>query len=174
MLLSEFLVLKQRRRCAHLRYLGSREFLKVSGNQVTTFVLIMAVLIPLSFTHQTLISCSSGITMLAILGSTSDEHDSQSCLLLCADGCGHGITVGLSSSLGLAVPHLCRTLFSTSNHIVLMPAVALVGAALALFCNLIARMPGFEGALPINSVTALIGAPIVSVLFGKRRNEINS
>ena len=52
-----------------------------------------------------------------------------------------------------------------------MPAVTLTGGALALLCNLIARMPGYEGALPINSVTALIGAPIViSVLFGKRKS----
>ena len=74
--------------------------------------------------------------------------------------------------IGLAVPHLCRTIFATSNHLTLMPAVTLVGALLALCCNLIARMPGMEGALPINSVTALIGAPIVIwVLFDKRRRE---
>ena len=40
--------------------------------------------------------------------------------------------------------------------------------------NLIARMPGFEGALPVNSVTALVGAPVVaSVLFRKRKGELN-
>ena len=55
-----------------------------------------------------------------------------------------------------------------------MPGTLLVGAALALVCNLIARMPGFEGALPVNSVTALVGAPVVaSVLFNKRKGEIN-
>ena len=76
--------------------------------------------------------------------------------------------------LGLAVPHLCRILFQTSDHRILMPASILMGAALALICNLIARMPGFEGALPVNSVTALIGAPIVaSVLFRKRKSELN-
>mgnify|MGYP003188159695 CR=1 FL=1 len=49
----------------------------------------------------------------------------------------------------------------------------LVGASLALVCNLIARMPGFEGALPVNSVTALVGAPVVaSVLFRKRKGEL--
>ncbi len=49
----------------------------------------------------------------------------------------------------------------------------LAGASLALLCNLIARLPGFEGALPVNSVTALIGAPVVMwVLFNKRRNEV--
>ena len=70
------------------------------------------------------------------------------------------------------MPHLCRTIFATSNHRILMPAVTLVGALLALICSVIARMPGFEGALPINSVTALIGAPIVIwVLFSRRRGE---
>lgn len=47
--------------------------------------------------------------------------------------------------LGLAVPHLCRALFRTSDHRILMPSSLLVGAAMALLCNLIARMPGFEG-----------------------------
>ena len=55
----------------------------------------------------------------------------------------------------------------------MMPATMLAGAALALLCNFIARMPGFEGALPVNSVTALVGAPVViSVLFKKRKNKI--
>lgn len=76
--------------------------------------------------------------------------------------------------LGLAVPHLCRILFATSDHRTLLPSVALCGSALALFCNLIARMPGFEGALPINSVTALIGAPIaISILLKKRRGDLS-
>ena len=49
----------------------------------------------------------------------------------------------------------------------------LCGAVLALFCNLIARMPGFEGALPVNSVTALVGAPVIAaILFGRRKNEV--
>lgn len=56
--------------------------------------------------------------------------------------------------LGLAVPHLCRTIFQTSDHRVLMPASMLVGLP-GITCNLIARLPGFEGALPVNSVTAL-------------------
>jgi iron complex transport system permease protein len=72
--------------------------------------------------------------------------------------------------LGLAVPHICRGLFRTSDHTVLIPACILAGAALALACNLIARLPGFEGALPVNSVTALVGAPVViGVLLKKHR-----
>ena len=75
--------------------------------------------------------------------------------------------------IGLAVPHLARAIFRTSDHRILMPATMLCGAALALVCNLIARMPGFEGALPVNSVTALVGAPVIAaVLFGRRKDEI--
>ena len=75
--------------------------------------------------------------------------------------------------IGLAVPHLARAIFKTSDHKILMPATMLCGAALALVCNLIARMPGFEGALPVNSVTALVGAPVIAaVLFGRRNDEI--
>ena len=71
--------------------------------------------------------------------------------------------------IGLAVPHLARGLFRTSDHRVLMPATMLSGAVLALLCNLIARMPGFEGALPVNSVTALVGAPVVAAILFRRK-----
>jgi iron complex transport system permease protein len=73
--------------------------------------------------------------------------------------------------IGLAVPHLARALFRTSDHRLLLPATALCGAALALVCNLIARMPGCEGALPVNSVTALVGAPVIAVVLFRRRKD---
>ena len=72
--------------------------------------------------------------------------------------------------LGLAVPHLCRGLFGSSDHRVLLPGCMVVGAALSLLCNIMARMPGFEGVLPINSVAALIGAPIVCWVLFKKKN----
>ena len=72
--------------------------------------------------------------------------------------------------LGLAVPHIARFLFKSSDHKLLIPATAFIGMDLALFCNLIARLPSFEGNLPINSVTALIGAPIVLwVIFHRQK-----
>jgi len=72
--------------------------------------------------------------------------------------------------LGLAVPHIARFLFRSSDHKLLIPATAFIGMDLALFCNLIARLPSFEGNLPINSVTALVGAPIVLwVIFHRQR-----
>ena len=76
--------------------------------------------------------------------------------------------------LGLAVPHIARFLFKSSDHKLLIPATAFLGMDLALFCNLIARLPSFEGNLPINSVTALIGSPIVLwVIFHRQRFSQN-
>ncbi len=63
--------------------------------------------------------------------------------------------------LGVAVPHLCRGLFATSDHRVLAPAVVLAGAALALAADLISQLPGSALTLPLNTITALIGAPVV-------------
>ncbi len=72
--------------------------------------------------------------------------------------------------LGLAVPHIARFLFKSSDHKLLIPATAFLGMDLALFCNLIARLPSFESKLPVNSVTALIGAPIVLwVIFHRQK-----
>lgn len=69
--------------------------------------------------------------------------------------------------IGLAVPHIARFLFKSSDHRLLIPMTMLIGMDLALFCNVIARMPGFEGNLPINAVTAFIGAPIVIAVIIK-------
>lgn len=154
---------------------GLGSFARVSGNQVTVFICIMAVLLPLSFLLiKTLNLLLLGDAYARNLGLNIKRARLQ--VIACS-----GVLVAIVTAycgpitfLGLAVPHLCRGLFRSSDHRVLMPASLLVGAALALLCNLIARMPGFEGALPVNSVTALVGAPVVvSVLFKKRRNDMN-
>ena len=72
--------------------------------------------------------------------------------------------------LGVAVPHLCRALFNTSDHRVLLPACVLLGGMLALAADLVARLPGSEATLPLNAVTALIGAPVVTWIILRRRN----
>lgn len=154
---------------------GLGSFARVSGDQMLLFVTLMTLLIPLSFL---LIKTMN----LLLLGSNYARnlglniHRARLLVILSA-----GILVAIVTAycgpimfIGLAVPHLARTLFRSSDHRVLMPATVLIGATLALACNLIARMPGFEGALPLNSVTALIGAPVVaSVLFRKRKEEMN-
>ncbi|MEE4378600.1 MAG: iron ABC transporter permease [Candidatus Competibacteraceae bacterium] len=63
--------------------------------------------------------------------------------------------------LGIAVPHLCRALFRTADHRVLLPACLLLGGLLALLADCVARLPGSDISLPLNAVTALIGAPTV-------------
>ena len=71
--------------------------------------------------------------------------------------------------VGLAMPHIARFLFKSSDHRLLIPATMLIGMDMALFCNLIARMPGFDGNLPINAVTAFIGAPVVISVIMKSK-----
>ena len=71
--------------------------------------------------------------------------------------------------LGVAVPHLCRALFNTSDHRVLLPACLLSGGMLALAADLLARLPGSQATLPLNAVTALIGAPVVTWIILSRR-----
>lgn len=71
--------------------------------------------------------------------------------------------------LGLAIPHLTRFVFKTSDHRILIPGTMVIGMTVSLLCNLVARVPGFEGNLPINAVTAFIGAPIVIWVILRRR-----
>lgn len=154
---------------------GLGSFARVSGNQMTLFVSIMLVLLPVSFLLvKTLNLLLLGDAYARNLGLNIKRARLH--VITCS-----GVLVAIVTAycgpiifLGLAVPHLCRSLFRTSDHRILMPASLLMGGAMALVCNLIARMPGFEGALPVNSVTALVGAPVViSVLFNKRRNDLN-
>ncbi len=73
--------------------------------------------------------------------------------------------------IGVAVPHLARGLFATSDHRVLMPGTALLGALVALVADLLAQLPGSESVLPLNAVTALVGAPVIAVVVLRRRFE---
>ena len=80
---------------------------------------------------------------------------------------------GPISFLGIAVPHLCRGLLATSDHRVLVPAVVLMGGAVALMAQIVALLPGSAGVLPLNAVTSLLGAPVVvAVLFRNRRGVL--
>jgi len=74
--------------------------------------------------------------------------------------------------VGLAVPHIARFLFKSSDHRLLIPMTMLIGMDLTLFCNMIARMPGFDGNLPINAVTAFIGAPVVIAVILKGNKKL--
>lgn len=151
---------------------GLGSFARVSGGETTVFIILMCCLLPFSF----LLIKSLNLMLLGDAYARNlglDTRRARLQVIVCS-----GVLVAVVTAycgpivfLGLAVPHLCRGLFRTSNHAVLLPASLLAGAALALLCNLIARLPGFEGALPVNSVTALIGAPVVMwVLFRKQKS----
>lgn len=71
--------------------------------------------------------------------------------------------------VGLAVPHLVRQIFRTSNHLILLPAVLVFGAFLLLICDTIAQLPYTAYTLPINAITSLIGAPVVIWLLVRKR-----
>lgn len=71
--------------------------------------------------------------------------------------------------IGLAVPHLIRQIIPTSNHRILLPAVMLGGAILMLLCDTVAQVPFSEYKLPINAITALMGAPVVIWLLLRKK-----
>ncbi len=71
--------------------------------------------------------------------------------------------------IGLAVPHIAKMLFFTSNHKILIPAVIILGSIIMLICDSIAQLPTSEFTLPINAITSLFGAPIVIWLLIRKK-----
>ncbi len=153
---------------------GLGSFSRVSGDQMVLFICLMCILLPLAF----LLVKPMNLLLLGDRYAMNLGLNIRQARMLVIISSGTLVAIvtaycGPIMFIGLAVPHLARTLFRSSDHRILLPATALCGAALALFCNLIARMPGFEGALPVNSVTALVGAPIIAmIIFSKRRNDV--
>lgn len=72
--------------------------------------------------------------------------------------------------IGIAVPHISRSVLGTSDHRILIPASLIIGAMLMLFCDIIAQLPGSQITLPINAVTALLGSPVVVWVILKNQN----
>lgn len=87
-----------------------------------------------------------------------------------------GITAfcGPIGFIGIAVPHIARLLFKTTNHFILIPASIIIGGITLLASDIISQLPGIESNLPVNSITALIGIPVVIwiVLKNKRISNI--
>ena len=149
---------------------GLGSFSRVSGGDMVLFVVIMCLLLPLAcLLVKPMNLLLLGDRYAANLGLNIRRARTEvivSSSLLVAIVTAY---CGPIMFIGLAVPHLARGIFRTSDHRILMPGTMLCGAVLALLCNLIARMPGFEGALPVNSVTALVGAPVVAAILFRRR-----
>ena len=74
--------------------------------------------------------------------------------------------------IGLAVPHIAKMLFTTSNHKILIPASAIIGGIVLLICDGIAQLPTSEFTLPINAITSLFGAPIVIWLLLRKKKIV--
>lgn len=72
--------------------------------------------------------------------------------------------------IGIAVPHVVRLVFKTTNHFLLIPGTLLTGAAIMLMSDIVAHLPGSDRILPINSITALLGIPIVVWIIFRNRN----
>ena len=72
--------------------------------------------------------------------------------------------------VGIAIPHITRSLLGTSDHRILIPGCCLVGTVLMLICDIISQMPGTQTVLPINVVTSLLGAPVVIWVIVSRNN----
>jgi len=134
----------------------------VTGNQLLILAIVVFIGLLISYFSSKLLDAlllgdnyarSMGLTVkharLLIIASTS---------ILAG-----GITAfcGPIGFIGIAVPHLARALFNTSNHRVLIPACCLIGTVLMLACDIIAQLPGSQTVLPINVITALVGSPVV-------------
>ena len=151
---------------------GLGSFSRVSGDEMVLFIVIMCILLPLAF----LLVKPMNLLMLGDRYAANLGLNIRRARRLVIISSGVLVAIvtaycGPIMFIGLAVPHLARALFRTSDHRVLLPGTTLCGAALALLCNLIARMPGFEGALPVNSVTALVGAPVIAAVLFRRRQS---
>ncbi len=94
-------------------------------------------------------------------------------LVIVATGLLVGAITALSGPIafiGIAVPHLARQIFDTTDHKILAPAVLVYGAILMLLCDTVAQLPNSASVLPINAVTSILGAPVVIwVLIRKKR-----
>lgn len=77
---------------------------------------------------------------------------------------------GPISFIGITVPHLCRSLFNTSDHRILTPGTILMGAIVAMTASLIADLPGHNLVLPVNAITAIIGAPVILIVILRQHN----
>lgn len=85
-----------------------------------------------------------------------------------------GITAfaGPIAFIGLAVPHLTRQIFNTTDHRILVPAVLIYGAILMLICDTVAQLPNSANVLPINAITSIVGAPVVIWLLVRKKKMI--
>jgi iron complex transport system permease protein len=76
--------------------------------------------------------------------------------------------------IGIAVPHIVRILFKTSDHKILIPGTIIMGGTVMLASDILSQLPGSETVLPINAVTSLIGIPVVIWVILRNRKYSGS
>jgi iron complex transport system permease protein len=75
--------------------------------------------------------------------------------------------------IGIAVPHISRMIFNNANHRIMIPASALTGSCMMILADIISQLPGSQSVLPVNTVAALMGIPvIIYVIFKNRAVEL--
>jgi iron complex transport system permease protein len=72
--------------------------------------------------------------------------------------------------IGIAVPHLARMIFKVNSHAIILPASVLLGICILLICDIVAQTPGNDGVLPINAITAFMGAPFIIYIIWKNQH----
>ncbi len=144
------------------------------GNQASSHLIIMTLILLISFVSSLFLVKNLNALLLGENYAKSmgiNVYYTNMFLLIIS-----GILVGIVTAyagpiafVGLAVPHIVRLFFNTYLHQILIPASLITGGILMLFCDMIAQVPGSSLSLPINSVTAIFGAPLVVYLIFKRK-----
>lgn len=150
---------------------GSVGNLSWSQILILTVIATMGILITL-FSIKNLNAYLLGENYAKSLGISLKK--SRMLIIIAAGLLAGGVTAfaGPIAFVGLAVPHLTRQIFDTSEHRILLPAVMLYGAILMLLCDTLAQLPSSASVLPINAITSLIGAPVIIWLLVRKRKLI--
>lgn len=140
----------------------------------TSQILFLASIVLTSVVFSFFLSKPLNLLLLGDTYATSTGLDVRSAkilIVLCTSILAGSITAfcGPIGFVGLAVPHVARAVFKTSNHKILTPACVLIGAVICGLCNIIASTPGSDNVLPVNAITSLLGAPVVIWIILRQR-----
>lgn len=165
-----------------LAYFSSAEYLQqylfwsfgslgnLTWNEIILFVVVYVIGIALVIpTIKPLNSLLLGENYAKSLGVNFNRTKN---LILLATSLLTGVITAFSGPIafvGLATPHVTKLIFNTSNHKILLPAVAFMGAIIMLISDTIAQLPNSEYTLPINAITSLFGAPVVIWLLLRKK-----
>ncbi len=147
------------------------------GNLSWTELTILSIVVVIGLTITLLLLKSLNALLLGENYAKSlglNINQNRLLLLLITSLLAGGITAfaGPIAFIGLAIPHIARQLFNTTNHKVLVPSIILIGAIVMLICDSIAQLPTSDFTLPINAITSLFGAPVVIWLLLKKKRMI--